>query len=380
MSKPLALLLATCLLSGCDRKPEPAAAAPVQDPLVVKASAPVLTHIRIAAVGRALVSDTLRVPGRLSFDEQRLARIGATVTGRVMSLDALVGQTVRRGDALARLNSTELSEAQLAFLKARSQLEIDQRADERAHLLLAADVIGSAEVQRREGQYKISSAEVRAAADQLRLLGLSQATIDRLGRTGRIEPVSPVRATLDGVVVARTVVQGQVVQPADVLFTVADLSHLWAVAEIPEQQAAHVTAGEQVDIEIPALDGETRHGRLIFVSQTINPETRTVLVRTELDNRDGRLKPDMLATMRISDRPVERLVVPAGAVVREDNRDHVFVTRDDRQFRLTAVTLGELHNGLRPVLGGLRSDERIVVDGAFHLNNERNQLALAGGE
>lgn len=379
MSKPAALILAACLLAACDDKPEPVMA-PVKDPMMVTASPSLLTRLKVAEVQRGLVSETLRVPGRLSFDEQRLARIGATVTGRVTTLDAQVGDVVRQGSMLARLNSTELSAAQLAFLKARSQLEVDQRAAERARLLLSADVIGSAEVQRREGQFQIASAELRAAADQLRLLGLGQAAIDRLGRSGRIEPVSPVTASLSGVVVARNVAQGQVVQPADVLFTVADLSRLWAVAEIPERQASHVRTGESVEIEVPALDGETLRGKLIFVSQTIDPETRTVLVRTELDNRDGRLKPDMLATMLISDKPVERLVIPATAVVRENNRDHVFVAQDANHFRLTPVTLGAAREGIRPVISGLQGGEKLVLDGAFHLNNSRTQQALGSDE
>lgn len=379
MSKPAALIFAACLLSACDDKLEPART-PIKDPMVVAASPALLTRLKIAEVQRGLISEVLRVPGRLSFDEQRLARIGATVTGRVTTLDAQVGDTVQHGSMLARLNSTELSAAQLAFLKARSQLEVDQRAAERARLLLSADVIGSAEVQRREGQFQIASAELRAAADQLRLLGLGQAAIDRLGRSGHIEPVSPVTASLSGVVIARNVAQGQVVQPADVLFTVADLSRLWAVAEIPERQASHVRAGETVEIEIPALDGEARQGKLIFVSQTIDPETRTVLVRTELDNRDGRLKPDMLATMRISDKPVERLVIPATAVVRENNRDHVFVAQDANHFRLTPVTLGVAREGIRPVISGLQGGEKLVLDGAFHLNNSRAQQALGSNE
>jgi cobalt-zinc-cadmium efflux system membrane fusion protein len=133
-----------------------------------------------------------------------------------------------------------------------------------------------------------------------------------------------------------------------------------------------------VNIEVPALGNEKLVGKLIFVGQTINPETRTVLVRTELDNRDGRLKPAMLASMLIEARPVERMVVPASAVVRESDQDHVFVAEADGVFRLVSVRLGAELNGQRVVLSGLKGQERVVVDGAFHLNNERNRKEMEG--
>jgi cobalt-zinc-cadmium efflux system membrane fusion protein len=239
-------------------------------------------------------------------------------------------------------------------------------------------VIGAAELQRRESEYQISKAETRAASDQLQLLGVGTAAIDRLARQGEVNSVTPVVSTLNGVVVERKLAQGQVVQPADSLFVVADLSRLWAVAQVPEQQVSQVKAGQSVSIEVPALANEKLVGKLIFVGQTIDPETRTVLVRTELDNRDGRLKPAMLASMLIEAKPVNRLVVPAGAVVRENDEDHVFVAEGEGAFRLAKVKLGPEHAGVRVVLSGLKGGEKLVVDGAFHLNNERNRQELEG--
>jgi cobalt-zinc-cadmium efflux system membrane fusion protein len=108
------------------------------------------------------------------------------------------------------------------------------------------------------------------------------------------------------------------------------------------------------------------------VGQTVNPETRTVLVRTELDNRDGRLKPAMLASMLIQSTPQNRLSVPASAVVREEDEDHVFVQQTSGQFKLTRVKLAAEQDGHRVVQEGLQSGMRIVTEGAFHLNNHRN--------
>jgi cobalt-zinc-cadmium efflux system membrane fusion protein len=378
MKKALLVVLAAALIAACNKDDSKTVAPKATDPTLVAPAPELLDQLKLADVQKLPVAETLRVAGRIDFDEQRLARIGATVTGRVTHIDALLGQDVKKGEVLAHLNSSELSSQQLAYLKARAQLELNRRNAERAKALFEADVIGAAELQRRESEYQISVAESRAASDQLKLLGVSPAAIDRLAKQGAVDSVTPVVATLSGVVVERKLAQGQVVQPADALFVVADLSRLWAVAQVPEQQVSQVKAGQAVSIEVPALGNEKLVGKLIFVGQTIDPETRTVLVRTELDNRDGRLKPAMLASMLIEARAVERLVVPASAVVRENDEDHVFVAEGDGVFRLLKVKLGPEQGGQRVVFSGLKGQEKVVVDGAFHLNNERNRKEMEG--
>ncbi len=378
MKKALILLLTATLIAGCNKDDKKAVAAAPADPALVAPAPELLAQLKLAPLSTQPVAETLRVAGRIDFDEQRLARIGATITGRVTDIDALLGQEVKKGEVLARLNSSELSTQQLAYLRARAQLELNRRNAERAKSLFEADVIGAAELQRRQSEFQISVAETRAASDQLQLLGVTLASIERLGQHGAVNSLTPVVSTLNGHVVERKLAQGQVVQPADALFVVADLSRLWAVAQVPEQQVSQVKVGQSVSIEVPALGNEKLVGKLIYVGQTINPETRTVLVRTELDNRDGRLKPAMLASMLIEARAIERQVVPASAVVRENDEDHVFVAQGDGAFLLTKVKLAPEQGGQRVVLSGLKGDEKLVVDGAFHLNNERNRKAMEG--
>ena len=378
MKKALILLLTATLIAGCNKDDKNTVAAPPADPALVTPAPELLAQLKLAPLSTQPVAETLRVAGRIDFDEQRLARIGATITGRVTDIDALLGQEVKKGEVLARLNSSELSTQQLAYLRARAQLELNRRNAERAKSLFEADVIGAAELQRRRSEFQISVAETRAASDQLQLLGVTPASIERLGQQGSVNSLTPVVSTLNGHVVERKLAQGQVVQPADALFVVADLSRLWAVAQVPEQQVNQVKVGQSVSIEVPALGNEKLVGKLIYVGQTINPETRTVLVRTELDNRDGRLKPAMLASMLIEARAIERQVVPASAVVRENDEDHVFVAQGDGAFLLTKVKLAPEQGGQRVVLSGLKGDEKLVVDGAFHLNNERNRKAMEG--
>ena len=388
----LAVLTAALILAGCKDSPKPGATTaptaaalteaatgetdvPVPDPLAVTVPANFGAEIKVAPVGATPLSDTLRVAGKVDFDEYRVTRIGATVTGRVIEIHAHLGQQVKVGDALAVINSTELGQAQLAYLKARAQADLQARSVERARQLFAADVIGKAELQRRESELAIASAEQRGAADQLRVLGMSSGAIGRLGTSGVIHSVTPVVSTMAGTVVERQVAPGQVVQPSDALYMVADLSQVWVTAEVPEQQAALVKSGQSVDIEVPAL-GVRLTGKLIYVADTVNPETRTVTVRSAVANANRQLKPAMLATMLIQAAPVERLVVPAQAVVRDADADNVFVEVGPQQFRLAPVRLGPDVDGRRPVLSGLKPEQRILVSGAFHLNNERKRKEL----
>ena len=370
-----ALLLCSVLaLSACKKASVQEASNTQSDAMRVIAPESLRSQIQVSEVVGQDMSDTLRAAGQIDFDEQALTRIGASVTGRVTQIQATLGQVVNKGDTLALINSSELSGSQLAYLKARSEKELHRRNMERAKTLFEADVISAAELNRRESEYEIAAAETRAAQDQLRVLGVSPKSIERLGSTGTIDSVASVMATIKGVVVERKIAAGQVVQPSDVLFAVADLSRVWAVAQVPEQQV-----GQAVSIEVPALGHEKLEGKLIYVGQTVNPETRTVLVRTELDNKSGRLKPSMLASMLIESAPVQRLVVPITAVVRQDDTDHVFVELSANSFRLTPVKLAAEQNGQRVVLEGLKPGMRIVSDGAFHLNNHRNLAEMENG-
>jgi cobalt-zinc-cadmium efflux system membrane fusion protein len=376
----IALLTSLLLISGCKKSQPSAASQTAQDPNLVMANEVLLAQIKISVVSQGDVSDILRVAGQIDFDEQALTRIGASVTGRVTQINAQLGNEVKKGDTLALINSSELSNSQLAYLKARSEKEFHRRTVQRAKTLFEADVISAAELQRRESEYEVASAQTRAAQDQLRVLGVNLKAMEELATTGAIDSVASVMATIKGVVVERKVTTGQVVQPADVLFTVADLSRVWAVAQVPEQQVAQVKVGQSVRIEVPALENEKLIGKLIYVGQTVNPESRTVLVRTELDNTSGRLKPSMLASMLIESTPTKRVVVPITAIVREQDADYVFIEEKPGSFRLKPVRLSSEHNGQRVVLDGLSQGMRIVSDGAFHLNNHRNLKDMEKGE
>lgn len=375
------LVAAVSLLAivGCDNEAKQSVAKPAAppDPTLVVPEAEVAKQLGIEAVAARPVVRELRVPGRVELDEKRVARIGANATGRITDIHAMRGQSVRKGEALVDVYSNELGTAQFALLKARSQAELLERAASRAKQLYDADVIGLAELQRRENELNIARAEVRSATNQLQVLGMTNGEITAVVDSGDIHSKFTVQSTITGIVVDRQVTRGQVVQPSDLLYTVADLSSVWVVAEVPEQQSSGVAVGQTVQIDVPALGGKPLSTTLIYVDSIVHPETRTVLARAQLDNARGLLKPAMLATLIIESPPVQSLVVPGESVVNENGRDHVFVEAG-KGFRLTPVVLGEEREGIRVVQSGLQAGQRVVVKGAFHLNSERKRKELEG--
>ena len=376
-----AVVTAVLLATGCggEEAASPSKEAVLQAPQDVNSITirpELVQRITIGQPTMVNLADKLQVPSQVEVDEERLVRIGSYVTGRIIELYVMLGDSVNAGAPLARISSPELTQAQLAYLRASSRTVLAQKAAERAHHLLAADVIAIAEVERRESELEVARAELEAAKDQLRLLGVDSDVLRELANKGHILPSVTINASRKGIIIGRNVVIGQVVQPADQLFQVADLSSVWVVGDVPEQIARNVQVGQHVEIHVPALGDINFDGLIIFVADTVNPLTRTVMVRTMVENSQRRLKPDMLATMHITDNPHRSLAVPETAVVREANRDYVFLSQGNNRFLRVPVELGPEVADVYPVLKGLTVDQKIVVDGAFHLDNERKLAEL----
>lgn len=374
-----AVAAAVVLLAGC--RDHAAAPEEVSDPAQTDSSEIRITpalreRIKVGQAKRTNVSGSLRVAARIEADEYRIARISSPVIGRITELGALEGQTVRRGQVLAVIRSTDIADAQSSFLKAQTQRELAERAVTRARLLVEAGVIGEAELQRREAELSQASAELSSCRDQLRVLGISDEQVARLRSTRTVNAVSQLLATMDGTVMERRVTVDQVVEPASTVFVVADLSNVWLVADVPEQTAGNLTAGKAIYAEVAALPGTPITGKLSFVSAIVNAETRTVRARMDLPNAAGKFKPAMLATMTLQDMAESQIVVPSSGLVRDSNHDYVFIQRSEDVFALREVKLGREFGPIRVVLEGLANGEKIVVDGAFHLNNERKRAAL----
>jgi cobalt-zinc-cadmium efflux system membrane fusion protein len=374
--------MAAMLVSGCTAAHSSQGSAELKpaakDPLEITPPPALKARLKVGQPPVDSVAGVMEVPGRVQANEMRLARVSSTVTGRITELLVSEGEVVHNGQVLAKLYSTDLSAQQFAFLKSLSAKLVAERAVARANQLLAAEVIGAAELQRREAELAQINAELASARDQLRLLGVSPEEIALLEEKRTVNPEARIVASADGTLMERKVTIGQLVQPTEPAFVISDLAQLWLVADVPEQNAGGLRAGKSVEAEVAALPGHTIRGGLSFVNPIVTADTRTVRARMDLPNPSGLYKPAMLATMRMRDEPQPRTLIPQTAVVREDGGEFVFVGDPKGSFHMRKVALGADFNGRRVLVEGLARDEVIVLDGAFHLNNERRRALTQG--
>lgn len=375
-------VISTLLIAGCsdkgsqdETKPQKSAEEE-RDVNNITARPELIERLKIGLPTWLDLADRIQVPSRVQVDEERTAQIGSYVTGRIINMFVILGDYVQAGKPLARITSPDLTQSQLAYLRAVSRVTVTQKASDRAKHLLAADAIPVAEVERRQSELEIAKAEMGAARDQLILFGMSESELKQINKTGKILPWLDIKASREGYVIARNVIVGQVIQPSDPLFQVADLSHVWVVGDVPEQIAREVELGQHVEIIVPALANTALDGVIIFVSDTVNRLTRTVMTRVLVENPERKLKPDMLANMHITDPQHKSLVVPEAAIVRELNKDYVFIALNDNRFQRIPIELGNEVDGFRPILKGLSADQKIVLEGAFHLDSERKLAEL----
>jgi cobalt-zinc-cadmium efflux system membrane fusion protein len=374
----LLVLSVSCV--GCKKKPPEAANTTQVDPNEVSVTPMLAQNLKFGTPAITDVSGTLRVAAHVETDARLIAHVGSPVAGRILKLLAFEGERVNAGTALAMLHSTDLSDTQFALIKAASQQALADAAVKRAEHLVQADVIGRAELERRRAELLQASTEAASYRTQLHGLGMTEGQIRQLESTRRLSADYPIVTPKGGTVLKREITIGQVVQPADPAFTIADLSSVWIVANVPEEDAGHLQKGMPVEVDIPALPQQKIKGQLSFVSPIVDPATRTVAVRMELPNPGGILKPDELASMTFTGHNERKLTVPNAAIVREENKDYVFVQVAKNKYLLREVTLGQEENDRRVIEGGVHEEERIVTEGAFHLNNQRKQNAIKGGE
>ncbi len=320
-------------------------------------------------------------PATVVPDHHATADITPLVRGRVVDVYADLGQQVKAGDLLAILYSSELGMAQSSYLKAVAKLYVAERAYERAEMLLKEKVIGLAESQRRQGDMLSLRAEKREAQDRLRLLGMSEEQIRQLDREQKIHSYVPITAPFDSRVIARNLTKGEVVEVTEKLFTVADLSEVWVLANIPEKDIPFIRADlsgsdksgveQLVDVILTAYPSEVFHGKVTYIGDVLDVATRTMSLRLELPNPERKLKPHMYATIRVHSLPERNvLMLPEHAVQRERDRRFVFVQRDATTFEARDVLVGEGNGEVVRILDGLREGEPVVVKGAFILKSE----------
>jgi cobalt-zinc-cadmium efflux system membrane fusion protein len=376
----IGLLTLVLVADGCKSKPKEVAAAVSADPNVVTITPGLEQNLKFGSAQMTDVSGTLQIAARVETDARRIARVGSPVAGRILQLKTFEGESVRGGAVLATLHSTNLSDTQVELIRAESQQGLAAASVKRAEQLVDANVIGRAELERRRAEQLQAATEVASYRTQLRGLGMTDGQIHQLETNRRLSADYPIVAPRGGTILKREITIGQVVQPADPAFTIADLSSVWIVANVPEEDAGALHEGLPVAVTVAALPQEKFAGKLSYVSPIVDPATRTVAVRMDLVNTGGRLKPDELASMTFTGQSKPRLTVPNTAVVREDNKDYIFAQVRPGRYALREVTLGDEENDRRVVQDGITAADHIVLDGAFHLNNQRKQSAIKGGE
>lgn len=352
--------------------------------------------IRAGPVGRTTVAAELTLPGALSVNENRTARIAPLVAGQISGLRVDLGSRVAAGQTLATLNSPEFTRAQTEFLQAFAQAELSRKDFQRAQALRESRALEEREFLRRQAVYEQHLAARRAAEVVLHSLGIEEDRIRELERAvdvsippldhAAVDPPLPLRTPIGGVVIERNAVLGDHVEPGQTLFTVSDLTSLWALLDAYEDKMPYLDREADVVIRSPLYPDRDFPGRVTLVSDQVDEELRTVGVRVEVPNPDGVLRPNMYVQglLRVLAEG-ERMVVPADAVQLLEGHHVVFVLlpeepgEDHIVVRAVDVEPGETLSVGRIVESGLDGSEAIVVEGAFNLKAEMTKGAGGHG-
>jgi len=364
------LVMFVVFLGACSEKSDEAEVERI-NPNEVVASDAMLQQIKFQQAIKIPIKRSLDIPGSIEVKQNLLARIGSPVQGRIIEISGMLGQTVKQGDVLAVINSTELAQQQLNYIKAVQMVELKTKAYERAVLLFDADVVSEAQKLERKTELSAAKAEMEASKDQLFVMGMTIKEIDAIQSETQIDAITSIVAKIDGKIIKKNVNVGQVVEPTEDIFTIAELSEVWGVAQVPERQIGFLKEGDDILIDVPAYEEKRVEGKISYLGDIVDPITRTVTIRTEIDNSHGLLKPDMLITMKVSGKEVEKVGVPVNAIVSIDDIPNVFIKIADNKFLLRPVTLGIKNKEFIHIEDGLLEGEEVVIDGAFHLNNER---------
>jgi len=377
-------LLAGALVTGtgCDSSPSNAVV-PKPSPDAGAAGVVVLSaedSSRVGLVVQPVARSEFRTHREFSAivqpNQRAMADITTLVRGRVVDVYADLGQQVEANALLAILYSSELGLAQSGYLKSRAKLHVAEQAYARAKFLLQEKVIGEAEAQRRKAELLSMQAEAHEARDHLKLLGMNDEEFRRLDQSRTIRSHVPIVAPFAGRIIGRNLTRGEVVETTEKLFVVADLSEVWVRANIPEKDipfvhSVHASGGTQADVRINAYPKEIFRGTITYVGDVLDPATRTMQLRLELPNPEGRLKPEMFATIRLYSEPQpDRLALPESALQRDHDRTFVFVRRNESEYEVRDVQIGESNGTLTTILGGLIEGDPVVTQGAFVLKSE----------
>lgn len=323
--------------------------------------------------------------GRIAYNEDRSTPVFSPYNGRVIRVQAKLGEQVQAGDTLFEIETTDLAGAANDLLsavdgvnKARATLDQAQREERRQNSLFAARAASQRDVEQARVAAVAAAADLRsaeatlaAARDKLRVLGRTPEQIRRIEETRHVDAVVPVVAPIGGTVTQRRVGPGQWLSTgaSDPVFSISDLSTMWLVAAVRELDAPLVQVGQQVEVTVGALPGRTFDARITTVGAGLDPQTRRLTVRAEVQDPDHMLKPEMFATFRIAvGQEQQAVAVPVNAVIYRGSEASVWVALDDNRFILRQIKPGIRAGDMLEVTEGLKPGDRVVTGGALFID------------
>ena len=343
--------------------------------------------IEVNPVATTRIPGTLEVTGIVTADESRVAHVRPLAKGVVEKIDVSLGSRVTTGQPLLIYDNIELGQLVGEFLTEQSTLrqsqtdrEVKRSAMGRAEALIKIEAIAQQELDLRRAEFRnseaaVASAEARVSRveEQLHRFGLSDQDLRALRPDANEAPHraashSTLRAPFAGVVTKFDVAVGEVVESDKELFTIADISTVWVLADVYEKDVAKISQNGTVTVKVDAYPDRTFTGRITHVSDLIDPATRAAKVRCVVDNRDGALKLDMFAKVMLGTLEERQgITVPADAIQQVDNQAVVFVRQSNTRFERKNVQVGRRTGDLVEILSGLADGEMVVGKGSFYL-------------
>jgi cobalt-zinc-cadmium efflux system membrane fusion protein len=336
--------------------------------------------LETVVAGHRSLASHLSVMGRVLEDRTLKAIVSYPFSARIAAIEVGLGEWVEPGQTLVVLQSEEVGIAISDFYKAEADHALAQVDFERESALFENGVGARKNFSAAEAGLRVAEANLDAAEKKLHVLGFTEDQIHLLNETHQISPNIPLVAPIRGKVVAKTAVLGGMVDESTEILTILDPTRLRVEAAVYEQDIARVLEGQSVAVAVPAFPGETFHGTITYISDILDPETRTITVRTEVANPELKLKPGMFAdvTIQVSHNG-GTLAVPVEAVLDDHGYALLFVQRDDHSFQPRRVRPGVSEEGWVEITDGLAEGEIVVTTGNFQLKSLLYEATLEAG-
>lgn len=318
--------------------------------------------------------DGVSLLGEVTVNEDSYSQVGAPIAARIVKINAGPGQHVTKGQQLAVLQSTEIGKARSENITAQARLQLAQQTLERKRRLAGEHIVAQRDVQEAEAAVASAEADVRASRSALQALDAADNTADSSQLS--------LRAPISGMVIERTALLGQLAEPAQPLFKIADLSNVWLSVHAFERDAVRLQTGRTAKVTLPALPGKTLQAKITLIGKQVDTASRTIPVRIAIANGSGVLRPGMSATawVPLGESSQQVITVPAASVQRIENQWYVFIPKSQDTFELRQVGRGRDLEGEIEIVSGLKSGETVVVDGAFLLKAEAEKARGEGKE